>query len=137
MLLYFSEDLGIHWNKPQILPVELPPDRYRANGAGILLQLKHGPGCIHLKRGNQRDTVILQIRNPVPYSHQMTARHGTSGPSLQMTPLANCAIGIRCAHNWSTDAFTPCYGSITTAQAKMRPITTYSLWMKAELGAFR
>ena len=42
MLLYFSEDLGRRWSKPQILPVELPPDRYTANGAGMLLQLRYG-----------------------------------------------------------------------------------------------
>ena len=42
MLLYFSEDLGRRWSKPQILPVELPPDRYTMNGAGTLLQLRHG-----------------------------------------------------------------------------------------------
>ena len=27
--------------QPQILPVELPTDRYTANGAGMLLQLRH------------------------------------------------------------------------------------------------
>ena len=42
MLLYFSEDLGRRWSKPQIIPVELPTDRYTANGAGMLIQLRHG-----------------------------------------------------------------------------------------------
>ena len=42
MLLYFSEDLSRRWNKPQIFTVELPPDCYTANGAGMLLQPRHG-----------------------------------------------------------------------------------------------
>ena len=39
MLLFWSEDLGDTWSPPQVVPVDLPPDRYTWNGAGTLLQL--------------------------------------------------------------------------------------------------
>ena len=42
MLLHLSEDLGTRWSKPQIITVELTPDRYTSDRAGILIQLKHG-----------------------------------------------------------------------------------------------
>ncbi len=39
MLLYWSGDLGVTWSEPQIVEVDLPVDKYTANGAGRLLQL--------------------------------------------------------------------------------------------------
>ena len=39
MLLFWSEDWGLTWSDPQIVPVDLPPAKYTANGAGSLLQL--------------------------------------------------------------------------------------------------
>lgn len=39
MLLYYSGDMGHHWTAPQIVSVDLPAERYTANGAGTLLQL--------------------------------------------------------------------------------------------------
>jgi hypothetical protein len=39
MLLFWSEDRGDTWSVPQIVPVDLPPEKYTCNGAGVLLQL--------------------------------------------------------------------------------------------------
>ncbi len=39
MILFWSEDAGRNWSVPQIVPVDLPPDRYTWNKAGDLLQL--------------------------------------------------------------------------------------------------
>ena len=39
MCLLWSDDGGRTWSAPQVLPVDLPPDRYTWNGAGQLLQL--------------------------------------------------------------------------------------------------
>ena len=39
MLLLWSEDNGENWSAPQVVPVDLPPERYTWNGAGALLQL--------------------------------------------------------------------------------------------------
>lgn len=39
LLLYWSEDAGHTWSDPQIVPVDLPPEKYTANGAGRLLQM--------------------------------------------------------------------------------------------------
>ncbi len=39
MLLLWSEDLGRTWSEPQVVPVDLPPEKYTWNGAGSLLQL--------------------------------------------------------------------------------------------------
>ena len=39
MLLFRSEDQGRTWSDPLPVPVELPPEKYTANGAGALLQL--------------------------------------------------------------------------------------------------
>ena len=39
MLLYWSEDQGHTWSPPQVVPVDLPPDKYTWNGAGTLLLL--------------------------------------------------------------------------------------------------
>jgi hypothetical protein len=39
MLLFWSEDRGRSWSPPQVVPVDLPPERYTWNGAGRLLQL--------------------------------------------------------------------------------------------------
>ena len=39
MLLLWSEDLGKTWSEPQVVPVDLPPERYTWNGAGSLQQL--------------------------------------------------------------------------------------------------
>lgn len=39
MLLFWSNDLGRTWSTPQVVPVDLPPERYTWNGAGSLLQL--------------------------------------------------------------------------------------------------
>jgi hypothetical protein len=39
MLLFWSEDRGHTWSDPQVVPVDLPPDKYTWNGAGTLLQL--------------------------------------------------------------------------------------------------
>jgi len=39
MLLFWSDDLGTTWSTPQIVPVDLPPEKYTWNGAGQLLQL--------------------------------------------------------------------------------------------------
>ena len=41
MLLFWSKDQGKTWSRPQVVPNDLPVDRYTANGAGILLQLSH------------------------------------------------------------------------------------------------
>ena len=42
MLLLWSEDQGRTWSPPQVVPVDLPPETYTWNGAGVLLQLSHG-----------------------------------------------------------------------------------------------
>ena len=39
MLLFWSEDRGCTWSDPQVVPVDLPPEKYTWNGAGSLLQL--------------------------------------------------------------------------------------------------
>jgi hypothetical protein len=39
MLLFWSDDLGATWSTPQIVPIDLPPEKYTWNGAGQLLQL--------------------------------------------------------------------------------------------------
>ena len=39
MLLFWSEDKGRMWSPPQVVPVDLPPEKYTANGAGSLLIL--------------------------------------------------------------------------------------------------
>lgn len=39
MLLFWSEDRGRTWSPPQVVPVDLPPEKYTWNGAGGLLQL--------------------------------------------------------------------------------------------------
>jgi len=39
MLLYWSEDRGLTWSAPQVVPVDLPPEKYTWNGAGPLQQL--------------------------------------------------------------------------------------------------
>ena len=39
MLLFWSEDAGHTWSAPQVVPVDLPPEKYTWNGAGVLLQL--------------------------------------------------------------------------------------------------
>lgn len=39
MILFWSEDGGGGWSVPQVVPVDLPPDRYTWNKAGDLLQL--------------------------------------------------------------------------------------------------
>ena len=39
MLLFWSTDQGHTWSPPQVVPVELPPEKYTWNGAGRLLQL--------------------------------------------------------------------------------------------------
>ena len=39
LALFWSEDNGRTWSAPQIVPVDLPRDRYNWNGAGTLLQL--------------------------------------------------------------------------------------------------
>ena len=39
MLLFWSENQGRTWSDPQVVPVDLPPDKYTWNGAGVLLQL--------------------------------------------------------------------------------------------------
>lgn len=39
MLLFWSGDEGRTWSAPQVVPVDLPPERYTCNGAGSLLQL--------------------------------------------------------------------------------------------------
>ena len=36
MLLYRSHDLGATWDQPQVVPVDLPPERYTWNSAGRL-----------------------------------------------------------------------------------------------------
>ena len=38
MLLFSSQDQGHTWSAPQIITVDLPPDKYTCNGAGILTQ---------------------------------------------------------------------------------------------------
>ncbi|MFH1566919.1 MAG: sialidase family protein, partial [Gemmatimonadota bacterium] len=40
MLLFWSADQGRTWSDPQVVPVDLPPERYTWNGAGCLLQLR-------------------------------------------------------------------------------------------------
>ena len=39
MILFWSEDAGRSWSAPQVVPVDLPPDRYTWNKAGDLSQL--------------------------------------------------------------------------------------------------
>ncbi|MCZ6678612.1 MAG: sialidase family protein, partial [Candidatus Poribacteria bacterium] len=39
MVLFWSEDGGHTWSPPQVVPVDLPPEKYTWNGAGVLLQL--------------------------------------------------------------------------------------------------
>ena len=39
MLLLWSDDQGHSWSAPQVVPVDLPPEKYSCNGAGSLLQL--------------------------------------------------------------------------------------------------
>ena len=39
MLVFWSVDEGRTWSDPEVVPVDLPPDRYTCNGAGSLLQL--------------------------------------------------------------------------------------------------
>jgi hypothetical protein len=39
MLLFWSNDRGHTWSAPQVVPVDLPPEKYTWNGAGTLLQL--------------------------------------------------------------------------------------------------
>ena len=39
MLLFWSRDQGRTWSPPQVVPVDLPPERYTWNGAGSLIQL--------------------------------------------------------------------------------------------------
>lgn len=39
LLLFWSENQGRSWSPPQPVPVDLPPERYTWNGAGIFLQL--------------------------------------------------------------------------------------------------
>ena len=38
-LLLWSEDRGRTWSDPQVVPVDLPPEKYTCNGAGSLQQL--------------------------------------------------------------------------------------------------
>ena len=40
MLLFWSADQGHTWSAPQVVPVDLPPEKYTWNGAGSLLQLE-------------------------------------------------------------------------------------------------
>ena len=39
MLLYWSADRGRTWSEPQVVPVDLPPERYTWNGCGGVLQI--------------------------------------------------------------------------------------------------
>ena len=39
MLLFRSDDAGRTWSAPQVIPVDLPPEKYTCNGAGVLLQI--------------------------------------------------------------------------------------------------
>ena len=39
MLVFWSGDQGHTWSDPEVVPVDLPPERYTWNGAGRLLQL--------------------------------------------------------------------------------------------------
>ena len=38
-LLFWSHDWGRTWSEPQVVPVDLPPEKYTCNGAGRLQQL--------------------------------------------------------------------------------------------------
>ncbi|MEO8496249.1 MAG: sialidase family protein [Planctomycetota bacterium] len=38
MLLFWSQDQGANWSPPQIVPVDLPPEKYTWNKAGRLIQ---------------------------------------------------------------------------------------------------
>jgi hypothetical protein len=41
MCLFWSDDAGVSWSEqPQVVPVDLPPERYTWNSAGQLLQLR-------------------------------------------------------------------------------------------------
>ncbi len=40
MILFWSTDQGRTWSSPQVVPVDLPPEKYTWNGAGRLLQLR-------------------------------------------------------------------------------------------------
>ncbi len=39
MILLWSLDQGVSWSEPQVVPVDLPPEKYTWNGAGCLMQL--------------------------------------------------------------------------------------------------
>ncbi len=39
MLVFWSSDLGRTWSAPQVVPVDLPKEKYTCNCAGVLLQL--------------------------------------------------------------------------------------------------
>ena len=39
MILFWSKDGGRHWSVPQVVPVDLPPEKYTWNKAGELMQL--------------------------------------------------------------------------------------------------
>ena len=40
MLLIWSEDGGQSWSEPQVIPVDLPPEKYSWNGTGPVLQVR-------------------------------------------------------------------------------------------------
>ncbi len=40
MVLHWSQDNGATWSAPQVVPVDLPPERYTWNSAGTLRQLR-------------------------------------------------------------------------------------------------